>query len=140
MSDVTIYETSTGKILRTLDVPEPMIELQVQSGESYYLGRYLSDTHYFLTDVPTVRPTQSTSLSAASLPADGSTTITISSAPVGATCTITEIKGPHTTGAIHSITGTIDGTDTFRTTLVGDMTIAVELFPYLTWQGAINAF
>ena len=43
---VTIYQKSTGEILRVVDAPEDMIDLQLNEGEQYINGSYPDDQFY----------------------------------------------------------------------------------------------
>jgi hypothetical protein len=80
----------------------------------------------------TARPTQLTTLDKIILTADGVDVIAITNAPEG---TFTA-----TNAATHeTVSGTINGTDTFATTISGTYKIKIESFPYLPFETTIEA-
>ena len=132
MSNIIIYY-STGKILRNITAPPDMLQIQIQEGE-FGLENIEANltTDYMLDGVVTERPTQGTTLSKTTLTADGIDSITILNAPEGifsATNTVTK----------EAITGSINGTDTFSTTIAGTYKITIEAFPYLPFETTIEA-
>jgi hypothetical protein len=107
-----------------------MESMQAQLGESFYIGFANISSDYMLSDIPTARPSQSTTLSKASITADGIDSANILNAPIGATVTIT--------GPVNG-SSTIDGTDSFLTTVAGSYNLKITLFPYLDWSATIAA-
>ena len=129
MSNVIIYD-STGRILRTIVCPPDMNALQVGTGESFIVGVCDQITQYVLNGVVTNRPTQSTTIDKTAINANGNDVVTISNAPIGATCTISNSE---------TVTGIIDGTDTFVTTIPGTYFMTITQFPFLDFTAVINA-
>ena len=78
------------------------------------------------------KPTQQTTLNKLTLTADGIDTITISDAPSGAFTA--------TNAATHeTVTGAINDTDTFSTTIPGTYSIKIESWPFLDFTTTIEA-
>lgn len=128
----TIYN-SNGLILRTLDIPEDIIPLQYQEGSEFLL---LSDSNqrldYVLDNTIIPRPTQLTSLDKTTITANGVDVISITNAPDG---TFTAVN----TATNDTITGIINGSDTFSTTIVGTYKITIVAWPYLDFETTITA-
>lgn len=132
MSNIIIYD-SKGRILRNVSAPSDMLQIQIQENE-YGLENVEADliTDYVLNSVVTKKPTQETTLSKTILTADGVNSITIFNAPDGifsATNTVTK----------ETLIGSINGTDTFATTIVGTYLVRIESFPYLDFEATIEA-
>lgn len=53
---VTIYKSSNGEILKIIDAPSDMIEMQLQVGENYILGEYNDDLYYIQNGAPKLKP------------------------------------------------------------------------------------
>lgn len=132
MTDYTIYK-NTGKILRTGNCPPDMVEFQTRNEDDLiYLGTCDLWSDYILDGEKVARPTQPTVLDKLTLSADGVDAITITDSLLG-TFTATNIITQET------ITGSIEGIDTFSTTIVGSYQIKIESFPYLDFTATIEA-
>lgn len=129
-----IYKQETGEIVSRLIVPAEMIELQIKEGEAFIEGEGNCRDNYINNGLILARPAQQTALSSTSIQIDTSDTITILEAPIGAACTITDVS----TG-LEIASGFIDGTDTFSTDNPGKYKISIILFPYLDWEGIVDA-
>jgi hypothetical protein len=128
-----IIYNSVGKILRLISAPEDRLSLQVQAGELMLIGEANEFANYIDQGTVTQRPTQPTSLSKLTLTADGVDLITITNEPIGATFTaVNTVSGK-------VVTGLIDGTDSFSTTIVGAYKITIVLWPYLDFEVTVNA-
>ena len=92
----------------------------------------LTNTCYVKDGIITERPTQTTTTDKLTLIADGIDTITISNAPSGIFTAVN-------TATHETVSGAINGTDTFATTIQGTYTIRIESFPYLDFTATIEA-
>ena len=90
------------------------------------------DNKYIVDGDLAIRPTQITILDKTTLVADGVDVITISNSPIGV-FTATNVKTKET------ISGDINDTDTFSTTIPGTYKIKIESFPYLDFETTIEA-
>jgi hypothetical protein len=81
---ITIFNVTTGLILRTVTVDEDFVDRQAKSGEDYILGEYDWRQYYInpATRAVTARSAIPYQLSASSVPADGATEIVITQLPV----------------------------------------------------------
>lgn len=133
MSNYVIYETTSGKIIRTGQCPEQWVNDQALNNETALTGKANDLTDYVFNGAVTPRPAQLTTLNKTTLNADGTDAITISSAPIGAVFTaINQATG-------ETVTGIIDGTDSFSTAILGSYAIKIVLFPFLDFQAVVNA-
>ena len=132
MSNIIIYD-STGKILRNITAPPDMLQIQIQDGE-FGLENVEADIYndYVVSNTITPRPTQLTTLDKTTLTADGIAVITITNTPDGIFTAVNI-----TTKDI--VTGSMNGTDTFSTTIAGTYKITIEAFPYLPFETTIEA-
>lgn len=90
--------------------------------------------HYdFENSAIVARPEMTVSLSKTTLNANGTDSIAITGAPTGALFTA------HNTTTGDTVTGAIDGTDNFTTSIEGVYELKIVLFPYLDWTGSVNA-
>lgn len=78
------------------------------------------------------RPTQLTSLNKLTLATDGVDVIILSNVPIGTFTAINTVTG-------ETISGDINDTDTFSTTIPGTYKIKIESFPYLDFETTIEA-
>ena len=131
MSNIVIYN-SEGRILRSVSAPPDMLQIQIQEGELGVEGVANLETDYILSGVITKRPTQTTLLDKAILTANGIDVINITNAPDGIFTATNVITG-------ELVTGNINGSDTFETTVVGTYAIKIEAFPYLDFATTIEA-
>ena len=126
----TIYNTTSGQIIRNVSSSIIGYLPTVETNESYINGRYDCKYYFIPSGVATLRPTQSTTIDKTAINANGNDVVTISNAPIGATCTISNSE---------TVTGIIDGTDTFVTTIPGTYFMTISLFPFLDFTAVINA-
>ena len=127
----TIYENTTGKVLRLLQCPSEFIDLNVTNTEAYLENTTLSDSQYVVNGTPTPRPEMSITASGSSILANGSDVITFQNIPTNSQCFIV--------GPINNEVTITDGTLDFVTNQVGTYTIKFECFPYLEKEFVINA-
>lgn len=132
MSNIIIFN-SIGEILRDVIAPPDMLEIQIQEGE-FGIENVDCDVHndYVLDGTVTPRPTQSTTLDKTTITADSVDVITITNAPDG---TFTAIN----TTTKDTITGPINGSDTFSTTIAGTYKITIVAWPYLDFETTMTA-
>ena len=130
-----IYKIATGEIMSIIDAPEDWIQLTVSEEESFLETNLVhQNLYYVVDDTTTLKPVQNTVLSALELTANGTDSVTIINAPIGASCKIID-----SATEVLIVEGLIDGTDSFSTDDPGIYKIKIELFPYLPWEGVINA-
>jgi len=129
-----VYNITTGEILKIVDMPEEFIPYQLNDNEAFLeINEHVLDTtHYVLNGSVIPRPIQETKLSKTTLTADGIDIITITNAPDGTFTAVNVITKD-------TITGTINGLDTFSTTIVGTYNITVTAWPYLDFETTIEA-
>jgi hypothetical protein len=98
------------------------------------------NTHYvdILTNTIKERNIQNTVLDKFRVNADGVDFITISDAPLGSSfyAILYDIKA-FTLG--YEVSGTIEGTETFSTTIPGKYLVKIELFPYIDFETTVEA-
>lgn len=126
----TVYETSSGRILRTGYTVDPLAN-QVLSGESIVEESYDGETHYFSSGTLTARPANPTTIDKTSITADGVDAFTLSDYPTGAEIFI---AGPVNYRGVLSA-----GFDDFTTTISGTYIVTVTAFPYLPQEYTVNA-
>jgi|GEM_PF-1510007 len=131
MSEAIIY-SATGEILRLVSAPIEMLVMQKQVGEFILFGTANGLTDYIDQGAITPRSTQPTTIDKLTLTADGIDTVTLSNAPSG-TFTATN------TTTRETVSGAINGTDSFLTTIQGTYKIKIESWPYLDFEVTINA-
>ena len=120
---------ATGKVVAIGEVPDSMIELQEGN---IFQGTIDGATQYVVGGVAIPRPAVSSSISATTVPADGTTALTLSGVPNGATVTVS--------GPLPTMTEKADGTSIVLTfAIVGTYTIAVDAFPQQDFKVTINA-
>lgn len=128
---------SVGEIQRQINSNIESILLQKKEDDEFLiLNSNIVDaaTNYINNEVVTPKPTQGTILSTTTINANGADAVNILSAPIGANCTIV-----NTITRREVVTGEIDGTDSFSTTVVGQYKITISLWPYLDFEATINA-
>ena len=118
---ITVYNDSTGEIIRTVSASPKMILVQCNEGEGYVLGAANHALQYIdvIKKVAIFRPNMSTTL-----PDSIATTETAT------------LTGPE--GAVVTITGPVNGTEILdadwleiSSDIPGTYTIKVTLFPYI---------
>lgn len=133
MLNFIVYQMS-GKILRAGTCQDILLTKQVSNpGESSIEGSCSLDFDYILAGQVVSRPMQAILLDKTTLTANGIDSIAITGAPIGANFTAMNQATKET------ITGIIDGTDSFSTTIEGTYDITISLFPYLDFKAVINA-
>lgn len=117
---VTVYANTTGQILRNVDAPPDLAQMQAGAGESLIAGRADDLTQYVNGGIIIDRPTMPGGLSA----------------PVITTADTAMLAAQE--GASVEITGPVNGTATLdadgleiSSDIPGTYTIKVTLFPYL---------
>ena len=126
-----IFYNNDGKITASIFCKVVEIEYYRQYGE-FIEGSCDIFINYINGNVIELRPTQETTLSKGNLRSDGIDSITILNAPKGIFTAINMLTND-------AITGTIEGTDTFSTTITGTYKITIESFPYLPFETTITA-
>lgn len=141
-----VYKKNTGEILRCLYMTEAMMSLQAGVEESTMIvDADVSDSvHYVNNDEVVLRPAQETAIDKPSMLADGVDSIKITNSPAGTFHAMRIIpEGEYALLTIYApantITGSIEGSDTFSTTIPGDYKITIEAFPYLDFEATIEA-
>lgn len=132
---IYVYKVADGNIItRYPSFPEGYVPY-LESGQDYIESDEVgsSATHYISDDVLTERPQQSTTLNKTALFPNNQDIITITSAPIGATATLSF----NATG--ESVTGVIDGDDSITVQRFGTYTLSIIKFPYLDFAAQINA-
>ena len=116
MSNILIFSTA-GKIIRNVSAPANMLQMQIQTDE-FGIENVEANliTDYVVNNSVTARPTQTTTLSKITITADGVDAISIENAPEGIFTAIN-------TSTTDTVTGPINGSDTFSTTIVGSSSI-----------------
>ncbi len=128
-----IIYNSLGKIIRAVDAPESMLLDQIHGLDEFlFYGDGNAKLDYINENTLVPRPLQLTILNKTTLNADGVDIVTISNAPQG-TFTAFNLTTNDT------ITGEINGTDTFSTTISGTYEIKIESFPYLDFVTTVEA-
>lgn len=121
--DITIFETTTGRIIRTVSCPKNMINIQCRNGEEFVFFHHNIYTHYILTafgNTPIKRPTMPGALNKPQILADGNDLATISNLPQP--CTVTFA------GQTYEVE---DGCFAFTVDVPGTYTVRVEAWPHL---------
>lgn len=134
MKYLTFYD-SDGKICLTFSGEESIVEQvkQVHANLFWYEGIYDSSEYYFLYNVPTIRPEQTTSIDKTEILANGTDILSISSAPINAKFSAFNI----TKNSL--LEGTFSENETFATTMTGTIRILIEKFPYKNFERIIYA-
>ena len=135
ITDITIYETQTGRILQSGNCGSDSVDAQVYDKEKYSLIELASNPYedYISNDTYVIkRINQDTTLSKLTLIADGIDIITVSNCPNGLFTARNKITN-------EIIVGNISSTDTFSTTILGTYQIKIESFPYLDFEATIEA-
>ncbi|KQV51364.1 hypothetical protein [Duganella sp. Root336D2] len=132
MKDFLIYN-AVGQIIQTGSVIEAMLSLQADPEKGRFMleGVASLEIDRVVEGKVVRRPDMPHTVSALTVPADGSSAITLRGVPAGASV---RIAGPT------SASGTADGTDIALTfSLPGQYSISLELFPYIGAKEVINA-
>lgn len=134
MKYLTFYDTS-GKICLTFSGEESIVEQvkQVHANLFWYEGIYDFREYYFLDDVPTLRPEQTTTIDKTEILANGTDILSISFAPMDAKFSAFNI----TKNSL--LEGTFSENETFATTMTGTIRILIEKFPYKNFERIIYA-
>lgn len=131
-----IYD-SEGRIKQTGVCQKELLEEQVSLVPTYF-GLQITEgnadlfTDYVSSESVLKKPTQATLLDKATLTANGIDVINITGAPYGIFTATNVVTG-------ESVSGLINGSDTFETTVVGTYAIKIEAFPYLDFTTTIEA-
>ena len=132
MIDFVIHD-SAGRITETGKVIEAILDMQAnpEKGEFLAIGKGDLDRNWVQDGRIVDRPALDYRLSARSAPADGTSVVTLSGVPAGASI---DILGP--AGA----SGAASGADIELTfALPGRYTILIKLFPYLDVKETVDA-
>jgi hypothetical protein len=116
-----------GRIIATGRCSNP--EEQVPETGGVFIGAVFDgDLYYFSGGMPTLRPeAPAVALSAATVVADGETTVILSGVPAGAKVRMGDAEL------------TADGTDiALSTDLIGENKVMVDAFPAKPWRGIFN--
>lgn len=134
MTDLTFYDNA-GRIRLTFSGTDDIVQQVQQANAQYYFyeGVYDSNEYYFLDNLPTLRPEQSTVLDKVEILANGTDALTLSSAPTEA-----HFRAWNLSSNV-LIEGTFSSSETFTSTVTGTIRIVVEKFPYKTFEAFINA-
>ncbi len=140
MKYFTVYNTTTGEILRTGQVPDDMLTIQAQTGETVVEAIANPATEYYSAGVKTARPLLTTvaTWDVTSIIANGTFKATL-----GATLpnpTTVSVKPPANSGIAAIADQTVtDGTFTLATTVAGAYVVTAKAFPYQDYTVTINA-
>lgn len=124
--NITIYESNTGRIIRNVNCPADLVNIQIQEGENYIEGEYIGKTFYIQDGYASMRLANLAIIDKTTIIADGNDKVTISNASG-----VLRLKGVE-----YVITESIIEL-TFDT--AGDYTVFIESFPYLPWEVTIHA-
>jgi hypothetical protein len=129
-----IYKINTGEILRNVDMPEDFIPYQVGEGEAFLETQVTINDgiHYVDNDVVLEKVIQPILLNKTTINADGIEELIFSNVPL-ASIKIDNLQTKET------LSGTIEGTDSFSTTIPGTYKIKIISFPYLDFEATIEA-
>lgn len=122
-----VFKPDTGEILRTGSCAPATVELQAKAGEAVILGLANDSEHYINDGAILPRPSVNFELSAASVPADGVTPITLSGVPSGAVVRVGTAEAIADGGPIE-----------ITTDLLGENIVRVEAFPAKEWRGVFD--
>jgi len=126
----TLYDPTTGEILKNVACPDYLIDAQLAAGQSYVSGCYLYQDYYLESDVPIVRPTMQVSATKTEIAADNSDTAQISGVPEGASI----YRNGEYIGAAAA-----DGLVNVKSDTPKKIGILVDLFPYRPEEVVIHA-
>lgn len=131
MINIIVYSPQ-GRILRTVTCPEELAPLQVITGESWMEApEGAGDAGYYVSEGRVVpRPEMPAAVDKPSLQANALENATITG-PEGAAVTV---AGPYPGSGVMDADGIA-----FVTNYPGTYTVRMELFPYLPWEGKIEA-
>jgi hypothetical protein len=129
MKDYTFYDID-GKIVFNYSGQCISEMSRIHPELSFIIGTYDFEKYYILNDYPIERPIQDTKLSKRILNADGIDEIFITDAPNGIFSAFTED---------YSVSGEINGDDSFSTNIVGNYGISIISFPYLDFYETVEA-
>jgi hypothetical protein len=127
----TIYD-ETGKITGSGECPDNQVQYQQQHGEYLLIGESHPNLNYVLNGAIEIKPVQTTALNKLTLNADGIDSIAISSTPTGLFKAINVMTG-------EAVSGEINGSDTFSTTIPGTYQITITAFPFLDFTTTVEA-
>lgn len=139
-----IFEVNTGKILRCVSVPPDCLIQQAGLNEKAIVADMeVVDTLYYVdNDLCKLRPAQATICDKASIVANGIDSAVFTNTPKGLFSAIrlrNESEPFNYQDPEQSISGDINGTDTFSTTIPGTYKIKIISFPYLNFEATIEA-
>lgn len=139
-----IFEVNTGKILRCVCVPPDSLIQQAGLNEKAIVADMeVVDTLYYVeNDLCKLRPAQATICDKASIVANGIDSVVFTNTPKGlfsAIRLLNESEPFNYQDPEQSISGDINDTDTFSTTIPGTYKIRIESFPYLDFEATIEA-
>lgn len=140
MKNFVVYTTTTGEILRTGQVPDDMLTIQAQTGETAVEAMADPATEYYSAGVKTARPLLTTvaTWSATSIVANGTAKATLGTTlPNPTAITIVPPAGLGI-AAIPDQT-VIDGSFELSTTVAGAYKVTAKAFPYQDYTVTINA-
>jgi hypothetical protein len=128
---IYLYYDNKGKIVSTYTGPNISIQ---QTILPYVESEFPVDIklHYILNSAVTKRPLNEVILDKKILAADGVDSIVFSNVAKGLFKAVNAITG-------ETVSGEIDGTDSFSTTVTGTYKIKIEAFPYLDFETTIEA-
>jgi hypothetical protein len=128
---IYLYYDNKGKIVSTYTGPNISIQ---QTILPYVESEFPVDIklHYILNSVVTKRPLNEVILDKKILTADGVDSIVFSNVTKGLFKAVNAITG-------ETVSGEIDVTDSFSTTVTGTYKIKIEAFPYLDFEATIEA-
>ena len=131
-TDVTVFD-ATGKITLTASLSPATYNYYITKYPNLMiLGTFSPTTYYIVDGVPTLRPVSTiTAPAILTVPADGTTPITLTGVSSGAPISVTGPVPLNATG---------DGTPVALTfSKVGSYTVTVQSFPNLDFKVTINA-
>ena len=139
-----VFEVNTGKILRCVCVsPDNLIQQAGLNEKAIVADKEVVDTLYYVdNDLCKLRPTQATICDKASIVANGIDSAVFTNTPDGLFSAIrlrNESEPFNSQDPEQSISGVINGTDTFLTTIAGAYKIRIQAFPYLDFEATIEA-
>lgn len=130
-SKITIYQSATGRILRTVECPTELVAMQIGIDEDYIDGLYDSDEWYIVGTTPTVRPTF-TPLTTISITANGVDSAYMGDVPGGSILAITTPPS-----ADNIFNDNVTSNISLSSIIEGNHDYAIENWPYKEYTTTI---
>ncbi len=134
-----VIYNAQGRILRLVEAPVNMLSIQAQPGEYWLIGYADDRTQYIDQGEILYRPVHPIAIDKTEFFADGEDRVNFFGAELGSVIKIERIDQFGLADPKASVSGEIDGTDSFSTMIPGTYCITIERWPFLDWSAMINA-